>query len=85
MPRTIPQERLRPVLDFALSAPTIPAKANAKRLRLVATDLEWEHGDGDEVTGTGEALLMAVAGRASALTELDGPGLATLAARVDRS
>ncbi len=35
---------------------------------------------GDEVRGTGEALLMAMAGRRAALDDLDGPGKARLAA-----
>jgi uncharacterized protein (TIGR03083 family) len=82
LPRSIPEERLRSVLNFALTAPTIPAKANAKGLRVKADDLDWVHGDGLAVTGPGEALLMTLAGRAAALPELDGPGLPTLAARV---
>lgn len=74
LPRTIPEERLRPVLDFALGAPTIPAKGNTKGLRLVATDLDWEHGNCPEVTGPAEAPLMAAAGSAAALTDLNGSG-----------
>jgi hypothetical protein len=35
-----------------------------------------------EVSGTGEALLMAIAGRPDALDELDGEGLATLRERL---
>jgi uncharacterized protein (TIGR03083 family) len=82
LPRTIPQHRLVPVLTFSLGAPTLPSKGNAKGLRLVATDVDWATGDGPEVTGPGEALLMAVAGRPDALDELSGPGLATLRGRV---
>ena len=52
-------------------------------LRLVATDLEWTHGKGPEVRGPGEALLMVMAGRADALGDLHGPGLTTLAARLN--
>jgi hypothetical protein len=48
------------------------------RLRLVATDGAWSWGRGKEVHGSAEALLMATAGRASALEELDGPGVAVL-------
>lgn len=83
LPRTIPEERLRPALDFAFRAPPIPAKANATGLRLVADDLDWSRGAGPEVTGPAEALLMAVTGRPDALGELGGPGLATLRARVE--
>jgi uncharacterized protein (TIGR03083 family) len=82
LPRTIPEHRLVPVLAFSLGAPTLPAKANAKGLSLVATDVDWRAGDGPEVTGPGEALLMAVAGRPDALEELNGPGLSTLRDRV---
>lgn len=83
LPRTIPPHRLVPVLGFALSAPTLPAKKNARGLKLTATDVEWAAGDGPEVSGPGEALLMAVAGRHQALDALSGPGLPTLRRRVE--
>jgi uncharacterized protein (TIGR03083 family) len=83
IPRTIPEERLVPVLDFSLAAPTLPSKSNRRGLKLTATDVDWTSGDGNEVTGTGEALLMAVAGRPAALDELEGDGLATLRSRVE--
>ena len=82
LPRQVPSERLVPVLGFAMIAPPLPAKRNAQGLSLVATDLDWSYGSGPEVTGPGEALLMAVCGRADALPELTGAGLATLADRV---
>jgi uncharacterized protein (TIGR03083 family) len=82
LPRIIPAHRLAPVLDFALGAPTLPAKRNAKGLSLNATDVGWSSGQGQEVTGPGEALLMTVAGRPVALDELSGPGLTTLQQRV---
>ncbi|MFY0407746.1 maleylpyruvate isomerase family mycothiol-dependent enzyme [Solicola sp. PLA-1-18] len=82
LPRQIPEEQLVAVLDFSLKAPTLPARANAKGLRLVATDLDWSHGSGAEVTGPGEALLMTIAGRAHALGDLSGEGLDTLRARL---
>lgn len=81
-PRVVPRERLVPVLEFALMAPPLPARRNVRGLRLVATDLGWSHGNGAEVTGPGEALLMAVCGRADALPELVGPGLGALESRV---
>jgi len=82
LPRTIPPHRLLPVLDFALGAPTLPAKRNAKDLRLTATDVDWSSGHGPDVSGPGEAVLMAVAGRPQAIEELAGPGLPTLRRRV---
>lgn len=81
-PRTIPEERLRVVLDFSLKAPTLPSRSNRRGLRLVATDIEWSSGEGPELTGPGEALLMAVAGRADALGEVDGDGAPLLRSRV---
>ncbi len=84
LPRTIPEHRLVPALTFSLGAPTLPTKGNAKGLKLVATDVDWAAGDGPEVTGRGEALLMAAAGRAHALDDLSGDGLPTLEKRVRR-
>ena len=83
-PRVIPEERLVPALTFSLGAPTLPSKRNVKGLRLIATDVDWTAGDGPEVTGPGEALLMAAAGRPEALDDLCGAGLATLRRRLGR-
>lgn len=80
--RRIPADQARAVLDFALRAPTLPAKKNARGLRLVATDIDWTAGSGPEVTGAGESLLMAVAGRPAALADLGGDGLPILESRV---
>lgn len=79
-PRTVPGERLVVALDMALRAPTLPSRKEVKGLRLVATDLDWTTGDGPEVSGPGEALLLAIAGREVALDDLDGPGLDRLRA-----
>jgi uncharacterized protein (TIGR03083 family) len=80
--RTIPDERLLASLD---GTPTLGSVFGAKRrtagLRLRATDVDWTWGDGPEVSGPGEALLMAMLGRGQALGDLAGDGLATLSAR----
>ena len=81
IPRAITTERLHTAMDFARYASTIRGAWQARGVRLVATDLDWSHGRGPEVHGTGEALLMAMAGRSDALRDLEGPGTATLAAR----
>ena len=70
------------MLDFARTAPPIGAFRRIRGLRLVATDLDWSMGRGAEVSGPGEALLMAMAGRRDAVGDLAGPGLPVLAARV---
>ena len=56
------------------------AKELVARIRLTATDAELSVGDGPEVRGTALALLLVASGRRVALDELDGPGVATLAA-----
>ena len=61
--------------------PPLHTGRRASGLRLRATDLDWEWGDGEEVTGTGEALLMAVTGRGAFVSRLSGPGAALLAER----
>lgn len=82
LPRKIPPDRLRPALDFALTAPTLRARKRVRGLRLVATDLDWEAGTGKAVEGPAEALLLAIAGRPIVISELAGPGQPILAARL---
>lgn len=84
-PRTVPEERLVAALSFVPRAQALPAPANLRGLRLVATDVDWAHGTGPEVSGPGEALLVALAGRRQALADLTGPGLPTLTERVTGS
>lgn len=79
--RDIPAERLRAALDFARIAPPIGAPWRIRGLRLVATDLDWSCGHGDEVRGAAESLLMSMAGRRGVTDELAGPGRPTLAGR----
>ncbi|MGZ4511696.1 MAG: maleylpyruvate isomerase family mycothiol-dependent enzyme [Mycobacterium sp.] len=81
-PRTIPTDRLIRVLGLVPGNPRLGAGRRIRGLRLRATDVDWAHGHGPDVTGPGEALLMAMAGRPAALSDLDGPGLDTLAARL---
>jgi uncharacterized protein (TIGR03083 family) len=84
IPRTIPAERLRAVLNYALTAPAVRGASRARGVRLVATDLDWNHGSGPEVHGRGEALLMAMAARPDALNDVIGPGKPVLAQRIRR-
>lgn len=81
-PRVIPADRLVRVLGLVPGNPRLGAGRRIRGLGLRATDINWAHGQGPEVTGPGEALLMAMAGRPAALADLDGPGRATLAARL---
>ena len=50
-------------------------------LRFVADDIDWSHGDGPTVTGTGEALMLALGGRRVAFDDLTGEGCATFRTR----
>ncbi|MCV7077583.1 maleylpyruvate isomerase family mycothiol-dependent enzyme [Mycobacterium szulgai] len=81
-PRTIPAERLKRVLGVVPGNPRLGAGRRIRGLRLRATDIDWTHGKGPEVTGTGEALLMAMTGRPAAIDDLSGPGKPTLAKRI---
>ena len=52
-------------------------------IRATATDADWSAGDGLDVTGPIEALVLTLAGRFAALDQLKGDGLATLLMRAD--
>jgi hypothetical protein len=43
-------------------------------VQLHATDLDWTHGRGEEVSGPAIALALAIMGRRARLDELTGPG-----------
>jgi uncharacterized protein (TIGR03083 family) len=53
-------------------------------LRFVATDAAWTSGEGPEVRGAAGALLLAAAGRAAGVADLDGPRAAEAATRLRR-
>lgn len=82
LPREVPLERLRAVLPFALTAPPIRGLWHIRGVRVVATDLDWAAGRGPEARGTGEAVLMTIAGRRGVAQELSGPGRDRLVQRL---
>jgi uncharacterized protein (TIGR03083 family) len=82
--RVIPAERQRRVLDYVLESPATRGAHRARGVRLVAIDLDWSHGDGPEVSGPAEALMMAMAARPDAINQLTGPGKTLLAQRICR-
>lgn len=59
-------------------------KNRLEGLQLVATDQDWSWGTGEQITGSSEALAMAVAGRPAALEHLRGTGIDVLATRLSR-
>jgi uncharacterized protein (TIGR03083 family) len=81
-PRSVPADRLERVLGLVPGNPRLGAGRRIRGLRLRATDIDWARGGGPEVTGPGEALLMAMSGRPAALADLSGPGVGILAKRV---
>lgn len=71
------EEQLRTTLDFLTThkhSRTLVGKPKADDVRLVATDLDWSHGEGAEITGPAEALMMGFAKR-PVLDELSGDGV----------
>jgi uncharacterized protein (TIGR03083 family) len=81
--RQIPEDRARTCLDYISGTNlAVGAKKRIAGLRLEATDMDWSHGDGPLVRGTGEALLMILNGRKEALPDVDGPGKDTLTSRM---
>ncbi|MGA7417003.1 MAG: maleylpyruvate isomerase family mycothiol-dependent enzyme [Acidimicrobiales bacterium] len=85
--REIPEDQVKRILDISLtrsgSMTLVPASRKLSQgLRLVATDIDWSSGQGEEVRGTGEAILMAISGRRSAVDDLEGSGVKVLANRM---
>ncbi len=56
----------------------IGSKRRITGLRLRATDADWSHGSGPEVSGPVLSLVLAMTGRKAALDDLHGDGVATL-------
>jgi uncharacterized protein (TIGR03083 family) len=78
--REIPPARLVAILDFLVSRAG-RGKGRSLGLRFEASDIGWAHGDGPLVAGTGEAIMMSLAGRRVVLPELSGDGIGEFAIR----
>jgi uncharacterized protein (TIGR03083 family) len=77
-----PVEAVVRVADFYKGSNLIiGTKRRIAGLALHATDTEWSHGSGPEVSGPILALLMAMTGRKAAASQLSGEGVAVLQAR----
>ena len=59
----------------------IGSKNRIADLNLRATDTDWSHGTGPEVSGPILSLVMAMTGRKAAFDDLEGDGVATLRSR----
>lgn len=81
----VPREDWVSLLDYVTSdavAPAVVPEGRVRGLSLRATDAGWALGDGSEVAGPAEALVMAAAGRSAALADLEGEGVETLTRRL---
>jgi uncharacterized protein (TIGR03083 family) len=75
-------EALVQVADFYQgSNALIGSKNRIAGLTLRATDADWSHGTGPEVSGPMLSLVMSMTGRKAALEDLSGEGVATLRSR----
>jgi uncharacterized protein (TIGR03083 family) len=59
----------------------IGAKRRINGLRLQANDADWTHGDGPDVVGPLQSLVLAMTGRTGSHVDLSGEGLPLLAGR----
>jgi uncharacterized protein (TIGR03083 family) len=59
----------------------IGTKKRIEGLRLKATDATWSYGDGPEVGGPFQSLVLAMTGRKQALGDLSGDGVSVLTSR----
>jgi uncharacterized protein (TIGR03083 family) len=84
LPRDVPEERLRTSLTHLTAGPVggVVAKGSLDGLRFEASDIDWAHGSGPVVSGSAEALLLAITGRTTALGHLSGDGVPTLRGRL---
>ena len=81
--RDIPNGRMIPVAGDLWTNRFFPGPKLFQGIRAIATDADWSAGDGLDVTGPIEALVLILAGRFAAVDQLQGDGTATLRMRAD--
>ena len=82
-PRCIPNQRMFPVATDLWTNRFFPGPKLFQGLQAVATDAAWSAGNGPDVTGPIEVIVLTLAGRFPALDQLQGEGTATLRTRID--
>ena len=84
IPHTIEPARLRHALNFLVSCKSRAFTKPDWRagLRLAPDELEWSWGDGLEVRGKAQNVMMVLGGRTAMLDGLTGPGVPPLQARL---
>jgi uncharacterized protein (TIGR03083 family) len=83
--RCVPNGRMIPVASDLWTNGFFPGPKLFQNLRVTATDAEWSAGNGANIAGPIEALVLALGGRLAALDELHGDGMATLRLRAGSS
>jgi uncharacterized protein (TIGR03083 family) len=82
VPRQVPMEAVVKAADFyTRSNLIVGAKKRIAGTRLRATDADWAHGSGPELSGPLLSLLLVMTGRRAALADLSGDGTRILAER----
>jgi len=81
--RAIPTERMTAVAADLSTNRLFPGSKLLQDIRVTATDADWSAGDGLDVTGPIQALVLTLAGRFAALDRLQGDGMAILRMRAD--
>jgi uncharacterized protein (TIGR03083 family) len=77
-----PADAVARIADFFKGSNLIiGAKRRIAGLTLHATDTDWSHGSGPEISGPLLALVMAMTGRKAAASQLSGEGVAILQTR----
>ena len=77
-----PVDALVRVADFYKGSNLVlGTKKRIAGLQLRASDADWTHGEGPEVTGPMLSLVMVMAGRRAHLEDLSGPGVEDLTSR----
>lgn len=81
--RSLPDDTLVEVADGLKSIGfPLATKKRIAGLRLVANDVAWSSGNGPEVEGPIESLILAMAGRTAGLEDLTGDGITLLQSRM---
>jgi uncharacterized protein (TIGR03083 family) len=76
--RCVSEQRMIVVASDLHANRFFPGSKLFQDLRITASDAAWSAGDGPEVTGPIEALVLSLSGRFVALNELNGEGVPTM-------
>jgi uncharacterized protein (TIGR03083 family) len=79
---TVRTEVAVPALAYVAANRFLGGPTRVTGIELIATDATWSSGQGPQVRGTAEDLLLVAAGRPAGLANLTGPGVHRLAERL---